>query len=148
MSTGLIGAPLPLSNNFTGVTIGLVHAMLPFMILMLTTVLLRIEPELEQAAAGLGAGPWRIFWQVLLPLSRPGILAGYLVIFTMTISAFTTPAMLGGRRVLVMAVYIAQQIRSVLDYAIGATAAVILVLCAASLSVISMRENNRAEGAR
>jgi putative spermidine/putrescine transport system permease protein len=140
---GLTSEPLRLANNFTGVVIGLVHAMLPFMILMLTTVLLRIEPELEDAAAGLGAGPWSIFWRVLLPLSRPGLLAGYLVVFTISISAYTTPAMLGGRRVLVMAVYIAQQVRNVLDYAVGATASVVLLVCVAAVTLASVRDGNQ-----
>ena len=59
MKLGLIGSPLSLINNFTGVVIGLVHALLPFMILTLTTVIQRIEGDLEEAAANLGAGPLR-----------------------------------------------------------------------------------------
>jgi putative spermidine/putrescine transport system permease protein len=136
---GLIDQPLRLANNFTGVVIGLVHTLLPFMILLLTTVIQKIDPSLEEAALNLGASPTRTFCKVVLPLSRPGLLAGYLLVFTMSISAYTTPAMLGGRRVLVMATYIAQQIASVLDYAFGSAAAVILVAAACTLAALSLR---------
>lgn len=136
---GLIGAPLPLINNFTGVAIGLVHALLPFMILTLMTVIQRVEGDLEEAAANLGAGPLEVFWRVLLPLSLPGIVAGSLLVFTMAISAYTTPAILGGNRVLVMATYIAQQFRTVLDYPAGGTAAALLLVFAALLTLLALQ---------
>ncbi len=110
--------------------IGLVHALLPFMILTLTTVIQRIEPELEEAAARLGAGPIRTFFHVLLPLSLPGVIGGSLLVFTMAIAAYTTPVIMGGNRVMVMATFIGQQFRTVLDYALGATAAAVLMLLA------------------
>ncbi|MGZ3285832.1 MAG: ABC transporter permease, partial [Xanthobacteraceae bacterium] len=88
---GLVSQPIPLISNFTGVVIGLVHALLPFMILTLTTVIQRIEPELEEASASLGAGPVRTFFEVMLPLSLPGMIGGSLLVFTMTIAAYTTP---------------------------------------------------------
>ena len=135
----LISSPLPLINNFTGVVIGLVHALLPFMILMLTTVIQRIEGDLEEAAANLGAGPLEVFWRVLLPLSLPGVVAGSLLVFAMAISAYTTPAILGGNRVLVMATYIAQQFRAVLNYPAGGTAAALLLVFAALLSMAALQ---------
>jgi putative spermidine/putrescine transport system permease protein len=139
LELGIIDVPLQLVNNFTGVVIGLVHALLPFMILTLTTVIQRIEHDLEEAAANLGAGPIRVFWAVLLPLSLPGIVSGSLLVFTMAISAYTTPAILGGNRVLVMATYIAQQFRTVLDYPAGATAAALLLVFASGLTVLALR---------
>jgi putative spermidine/putrescine transport system permease protein len=139
ISTGIVQAPIRLVSNFTGVVIGLVHALLPFMILTLTTVIQGIEPDLEEAAANLGAGPFRVFVRVILPLSIPGVIAGSLLVFTMAISAYTTPAILGGNRVLVMATYIAQQFRTVLDYPAGATAAALLLLFAALLTVLALR---------
>jgi putative spermidine/putrescine transport system permease protein len=148
-SLGLISQPLALISNRTGVVIGLVHALLPFMILTLTTVIQRIEPELEEAAASLGAGPMRTFWHVLLPLSVPGIVAGSLLVFTMAIAAYTTPVIMGGNRVLVMATFIAQQFRTVLDYPVGATAAAALMILAASLTFLALRLGaQRAEIAR
>lgn len=143
LKLGAIRAPLQLLNNFTGVVIGLVHALLPFMILTLTTVIQRVERDLEEAAANLGAGPIRIFCHVLLPLSLPGVVSGSLLVFTMAISAYTTPAILGGNRVLVMATYIAQQFRTVLDYPAGATASAVLLVFAIGLAMLASRVRTR-----
>jgi putative spermidine/putrescine transport system permease protein len=139
LKSGLISTPLALISNFTGVVIGLVHALLPFMILTLTTTVQRIEPELEEAAASLGAGPLRTFTQVLLPLSLPGIVGGSLLVFTMAIAAYTTPVIMGGNRTLVMSTFIGQQFRTVLDYPLGATSAAILMLLAGILSLLALR---------
>lgn len=139
LESSIISKPIPLISNFTGVIIGLVHALLPFMILTLTTVIQRIEPELEDAAASLGAGPVTVFTQVLLPLSIPGAIGGSLLVFTMAIAAFTTPVIMGGNRVLVMATYIGQQFRTVLDYAIGATAAAILLVLVGLLTIAASK---------
>jgi len=139
LQSGLVTTPLQLIGNFTGVVIGLVHALLPFMILTLTTTIQRIEPELEEAAANLGAGPLRTFAHVLLPLSLPGIVGGALLVFTMAIAAYTTPVLMGGNRVLVMATFIGQQFRSVLDYALGATSAAVLMVLAGLLSLLALR---------
>jgi putative spermidine/putrescine transport system permease protein len=147
LKLGLIAAPLSLINNFTGVVIGLVHALLPFMILTLTTVIQRIEGDLEEAAANLGAGPLQTFWRVLLPLSLPGIVSGSLLVFAMAISAYTTPAILGGNRVLVMATYIAQQFRTVLNYPAGGTAAALLLIFAAVLTVLALQVRTAGERA-
>jgi putative spermidine/putrescine transport system permease protein len=131
---GLLRTPASMVGNVAGVVIGLVHAELPIAILVLTTVIRRIEPELEEAARSLGAPPLETFWRVVLPLSLPGIVSGSLLIFTLAISAFTTPAILGGNRVLIMAIYVAQQFQIVLDYPAGATAAVLLLVTAALLT--------------
>jgi putative spermidine/putrescine transport system permease protein len=139
LKSGLISTSLPLISNFTGVVVGLVHALLPFMILTLTTVIQRIEPELEEAAASLGAGPLQKFVQVLLPLSLPGIVGGSLLVFTMAIAAYTTPVIMGGNRILVMATFIGQQFRTVLDYPLGATSAAVLMLLAGILSILTLR---------
>jgi len=139
LNSGLVSQPVPLISNFTGVVIGLVHALLPFMILTLTTVIQRIEPELEEASASLGAGPVRTFFEVMLPLSLPGMIGGSLLVFTMAIAAYTTPVIMGGNRVLVMATFIGQQFRTVLDYALGATAAAVLMLLAGLLTLLAVR---------
>jgi putative spermidine/putrescine transport system permease protein len=139
LNSGLVTQPVPLISNFTGVVIGLVHALLPFMILTLTTVIQRIEPELEEASASLGAGPVRTFFEVMLPLSLPGMIGGSLLVFTMAIAAYTTPVIMGGNRVLVMATFIGQQFRTVLDYALGATAAAVLMLLAGLLTLLAVR---------
>lgn len=144
---GLIKAPLSLANNFTGVAIGLVHALLPFMILSITVVIQQIDLSIEEASASLGARPVETFWRVLWPLSRSGVLAGGLLVFTMTISAYTTPAMLGGNRVLIMSTYLASEILSVLNYAFGATAAVVLIVVTCGITIPLLRGQNEV-GAR
>jgi putative spermidine/putrescine transport system permease protein len=138
-SAHLISEPLPMIDNFVGVVIGSVHTMLPFMVLMLMTVFQRIDPQLEEAAQSLGAGSWRSFWLVLLPLSLPGLIGGYLIVFTLTISAYTTPAMLGGNRVLVMSTFIAQQVRYVLNYPVGAVSAILLMASTMFISILARR---------
>jgi putative spermidine/putrescine transport system permease protein len=139
MRCGLIASPLHLVNNLFGVTVGLVHALVPFLIMTLTTVIQRIGPELEEASLSLGAGPVRTFLRVLFPLMRPGLIGGSLVIFTLAISAYTTPALMGGGRVLVLATYIQQEIATLLDYAKGAAVAIILMAWSFALSVGAMK---------
>ncbi|AMN41171.1 ABC transporter permease [Rhodoplanes sp. Z2-YC6860] len=139
LKSGLISQPVPLISNLTGVVIGLVHALLPFMILTLTTVIQRIEPELEEAAANLGAGPIRAFVKVMLPLTLPGIVGGSLLVFTMAIAAYTTPVIMGGNKFLVMSTFIGQQFRTVLDYPLGATSAAVLMVLAGLLSVLAIK---------
>jgi len=140
---GVVSTPLKLINNFTGVVIGLTHSSLPFMILTLIPVIQRIDPSIEEASQNLGASPWQTFLKVVLPLSKPGLLGGYLLILTTTIAAFTTPAVLGGRRVLVMPVYIEQQFRSALQYGLGATIATVLLITGAILTLVSMRDQSK-----
>ena len=87
LSTGVIGRPLMLMNNLTGVIIALVHALLPFMTLMLMTVIQSIRPELEEAARMLGATRWRSFWEVVFPLSLRGLAAGCALVFSIAVSS-------------------------------------------------------------
>ncbi len=95
--------PVKLLFEPSGVLIGLVHFSMPTMILILAAAISHIEPAYERAAASLGAGPWRTFVRVTLPLSRPGIASGSLVVFAWTFSAFATPELLGGGRVKMIA---------------------------------------------
>lgn len=139
LNTGIVSSPVKLIYNTTGVIIGLVHALSPFMILSLVTAIRKIEPDLEEAARNLGAGRLETFWRVVLPLSRPGLLAGGLLVFTLAAAAYITPAMMGGKRVLVMALYIEQQVRSVLNYPFGATVSVVLLVVVGTASLLALR---------
>src|SRR6185503_3130210 len=87
---GWLAKPLPLMYNKFGVTVALVHVFLPFMVLSLTGVLKLIEPSQT-----LGATPRRAFFEVTLPLSLPGILAGSLLVFSLAISSFVVPILVG-----------------------------------------------------
>jgi putrescine transport system permease protein len=102
MSLGLIGAPLHLLNNDFSVTLGLVYAYLPFMVLPLYAQLEKLDPALNEAAADLGARPSRAFLQVTLPLSLPGIAAGILLVFIPTVGEFVIPDLLGGPNTLMI----------------------------------------------
>jgi putative spermidine/putrescine transport system permease protein len=99
MKLGLIASPLQLLFTVTGVTIALVHVTLPVVVVMLAAALAHIDPDYEKAAESLGAGPIRTFLTVTLPLSAPGIIAGFTTAFAWTFSAFATPQLVGGGKV-------------------------------------------------
>ncbi|MBM3555322.1 MAG: ABC transporter permease [Alphaproteobacteria bacterium] len=107
---GLADKPLALMYNEFGTVVALVHIYVPFMVLTLAGVIGRIDERLEQAARSLGAGRARAFIEVTLPLSLPGILAGSLLVFALSISAYVTPSLMGGTSVLTLPMLIAQQV--------------------------------------
>src|SRR5262245_57807980 len=94
---------VPMLFTERGVLIGLVHFSMPTMILLLAAAISHVDPVYERAAASLGASPRRVFWRVTLPLSMPGVVAGSLVVFAWTLSAFPTPELLGGGKVKMVA---------------------------------------------
>jgi putative spermidine/putrescine transport system permease protein len=96
---GVIGEPLRLVHNFLGATIGMVHVLLPFLILPLYSSMRAIPAEYTRAAASLGASPLKAFWQVFFPLSIPGLAAGVLLVFILSLGFFVTPSLLGGGKV-------------------------------------------------
>ncbi|MDB5594650.1 MAG: transporter permease subunit [Hyphomicrobiales bacterium] len=96
MSLGLIDAPLPIFASDWAVLIGIVYSYLPFMVLPLYTALDRLDPALLEAAADLGATPARAFRRIVLPLARPGIIAGVLLVFIPAVGEFVIPDLLGG----------------------------------------------------
>jgi putrescine transport system permease protein len=83
-------------NTPTAVYIGVVYSYLPFMVLPLYAALEKLDPTLLEAAADLGATPWRAFWRVTFPLSRPGVVAGSLLCFIPIVGEFVIPDLLGG----------------------------------------------------
>jgi len=125
---GLISSPLPISGNFVSVTIGLIHITLPLMVLSLVAVLENIDRRLAEAAESLGATSWRVMRKVTLPLSLPGIGSGSLLVFCFTISAFVTPALLGGNRVTTVSTMIYQKFTFSANWPVGATLVFILLL--------------------
>ena len=127
MWIGVIDEPVALVNNMFGVVVGMTYIMLPFMILPLHATISAIDPALMQAAAITGARPWRILRSVLLPLSLPGISAGCIMVFVMSLGYYITPALLGGPSDMMIAVLIAQQVQQMLNWGLGSAAAFILL---------------------
>ena len=127
-ATPLIGGSLKLLSSPLGILVGLVHTELPFMILILLPVLQSISPSLEEAAAGLGAGRALTFWRVLLPLSRPGIVAGGLLVFSVSMGLYVPPALLGGNLVATMPTLIYSETMVALNYPVAAALSTVLAL--------------------
>ncbi len=139
MALGLIDTPLALINNLTGVTIGMVYIMLPFIILPLQATLRTIDPATLQAAALCGASRWQAFWRVLLPLALPGIASGGLIVFVMSLGYFVTPALLGGTSNMMLAELIAQLVQSLLRWGMGGAAAFVLLAITLALYAVQVR---------
>ncbi len=126
---GVIAHPLTLLYTEGAVLLGMTHILLPFMVLPIYSALRSLPADLPNAAANLGAGPVRIFLTVVLPLSLPGVFAGCLLVFVMSLGFYITPALLGGPRTLMIATLIGQQATEVLNWPFaGAISCVLLVL--------------------
>jgi ABC-type spermidine/putrescine transport system permease subunit I len=95
---GLISSPLAMLYTFEAVVVGLMTVLLPFMIITIANSLASIDPSYEEAAQSLGAGPFRTFVNVTLPLSSPGVTAGISLVFLLSLSAYVTVALMGGPR--------------------------------------------------
>ena len=106
---GLIDQPVPLLFTETGVIVVLAQVQMPLMVLPLFATLSRIDPNLGDASAALGAGAWRTFFRVTLPLSTPGLVAGCILVFSACATAFVTQTLIGGARLVYMPLHIYQQ---------------------------------------
>lgn len=109
MAVGVLHSPRRFLFSEAAIVVGLAHSNFPFMTLCLTSALMKIDPLLLRASENLGASPGKTFTHVILPLSLPGIVAGSLLVFTLSVSAFVTPALLGGSRNRVMTYLIYEQ---------------------------------------
>ncbi|MBX9457854.1 MAG: ABC transporter permease [Rhizobium sp.] len=146
ISLGLIDQPLPLVNNLVGVTIGMTYIMLPFVILPLMGVIRTIDPAILRAAALCGATKWQCFTRVLLPLSLPGIAAGALMVFVMSLGYFVTPALLGGTANMMLAELVAQFVQSLVNWGMGGAAALVLLVVTLALYAVQLRYFNPNRG--
>ncbi|MEM7534155.1 MAG: ABC transporter permease [Chloroflexota bacterium] len=125
---GLVEEPLKLFRNQFGVVTGMTHILLPFMVLPAYAVMQRIDDDLVTAAESLGAAPFRAFREVFLPLSLPGVYAGSLLVFIVALGYYITPALLGGPRDMMMGAMVVEQVQQVLDWGMGSTLAVVLLV--------------------
>jgi putrescine transport system permease protein len=127
LAMGLIETPLPLLYNGFSVELGLVYSYLPFMILPLYGSLARLDESLIEAAADLGAPPWRVFLGVILPLTLPGIAAGSLLVFIPAVGEFVIPDLLGGPDTLMIGKLLWQEFFDNVDWPAASAVAVALV---------------------
>lgn len=137
LSLGLIEAPLQIMYTKFGVTVALVHFSMPVMIILLATAISHVNRDYEKAAANLGAAPLTVFWQVTVPLTMPGIVASTVVIFAWTMSAFATPQLIGGGKVLMISNLVYLQGLSSFNFPIAAVLSVVaFVVAVGSLALI------------
>jgi len=128
MSLGLIRAPLPFMFTETGMVVALAHVMMPFMVLSVWAALQRVDPQIENAAMSLGANTFTIIRRIILPQIMPGMLSGAIIVFSLSASAFATPAIIGGRRLKVAATLAYDEFLNTLNWPLGAAVAVLLLL--------------------
>jgi ABC-type spermidine/putrescine transport system permease subunit I len=124
----LISAPIKFVHNTSGTLIGMAHIMLPFLILPLYANMRTIDKDCIRAAASLGATPSRAFWTVFFPLSIPGLLAGLLIVFVLCLGFYVTPAILGGGRVIMVAMKISSNIELYFSWGAASALGVVLLL--------------------
>lgn len=128
MDLGVIQAPLPLIRNLFAVFVGMVHILMPYAILAMYASLRSIPAEVEQAAQSLGARPSKVFLRVTLPLSLPGVVAGGVLVFVLSLGFYITPALLGGPQDALISQSIVLQVQQYLQPGMGSAMAVVLVL--------------------
>ncbi|HEX9284210.1 MAG TPA: ABC transporter permease, partial [Nitrospirales bacterium] len=127
MSLGLIHEPLNILFSDTAVLIGLVYGYLPFMVLPLYAALERLDPSLIEAAWDLYAKPVQVFTRVVLPLSKPGVIAGCVLVFIPSLGAYVTPDLLGGARTMMIGNLIQHQYLVVRDWPFGSALSFVLM---------------------
>lgn len=127
VALGLTGEPVRILQTTAAVLIGMVHILLPFMLLPLLTAMRGMDRSLLLAGRMLGAGPLRLFWRVYLPLSFPGVAAGTMLVFISALGFFITPALLGGGRAMMAAELIEEQASIYLDWPLACTVATVLL---------------------
>src|SRR5215470_5581004 len=147
IALGATDEPLALLHNELGVVVGMVHVLMPYMVLPIYAAMRRVDPDLLQAAEGLGAGSFRIFRRVFLPLSAQGIYAGCILVFVLSVGFFITPALLGGGRVIMIAVLIEQQVRDVLNWSFASALAVVLLVATIAIYGLAQRATGGHAGA-
>lgn len=131
---GLVSQPVTLLYNQFSVVVGMVHVLLPFMILPIYSNLQSRDRNLEFAASNVGANPINTFLWITLPLSLPGVSAGCLLVFIISIGFFITPALLGGKKVLMISMLIEEQVIDLLDW--GLASAISFGLLVVTLVII------------
>lgn len=129
LALGVLQQPVKLMYNQFAVAVGMVHILLPFMVLPIYASLKAIDQNLLHAAMTLGAPPTRAFLKVTLPLSLNGVAAGVLLVFVQGLGFYVTPMLLGGPQTLMISGFIDRQMFSYLDWSYGSAVSLVLLLC-------------------
>jgi ABC-type spermidine/putrescine transport system permease subunit I len=139
MALGLTQEPVRLLHTALATHIGMIHVLLPFMILPIWSVMARMDPALLMAARSLGAAPLRAFLRVFFPLTLPGVFAGSLLVFILALGFYITPALLGGPSDLTLSMLIAQQVSELLAWGLASALAVTLLVATLAVIVVASR---------
>ncbi|XDZ66507.1 ABC transporter permease [Alphaproteobacteria bacterium LSUCC0684] len=138
ISAGLWDDPIKFVHNLNGTLIGMVHIMLPFLILPVYGAMRAIDRDYLKAASNLGASPVRSFWTVFFPLTTPGLFAGALMVFVLCLGFFVTPAVLGGGKVIMVSMKIVSNIELFVNWgAASALGVILLIITIATLWIAS-----------
>lgn len=141
-------ARISLLKTDTGIIIALVHIYLPYMVLSLNASLIKMDRRLIHAATSLGARSWRIFKDVILPASLPGAIAGAIIVFSMSMTAFSTPVLIGGAVRKTMAYLVYQQNLLLGNWQFGSALAFVLLGVTVAIVTVLSRIGKRAEATR
>ncbi|MFT8211645.1 MAG: ABC transporter permease [Symbiopectobacterium sp.] len=136
---GLIDTPLKLMYTPLGVLIGMTYILLTYMVLALYSVMRGIDPQLLRVAYSLGASRFRAFWRIFLPLSLPGVAAGSLLVFIISIGFFVTPALMGSPRDTMIAMVIENQLEVYFNWGFASALSTLLLLCTLLLFWVYVR---------
>jgi putative spermidine/putrescine transport system permease protein len=127
-SLGLISAPVKMMYTNFAVVVGMVHVLLPLMILPIYSVVVNMDKSLIKASLNLGASPFRTFWKVFFPLTLSGVWSGSLLVFIIALGFFITPSLLGGRESVMLSMLIEEQAEYILNLNFAATISIILMI--------------------
>jgi spermidine/putrescine transport system permease protein len=139
---GITHSPLPLLYNDGAVLLGLVYGYLPFMVLPIYATLDRLDPALVEAAADLGARPLATVLRIVVPLSRPGIVAGSVLVFIPCLGAYLTPDLLGGGRTVLVGNLVQNQFTTARDWPFGAAVSIALMALVTLVLVVFLRRES------
>lgn len=133
ISLGLIDMPITLVNNELGTVIATIHILLPFMVLPLYATMQKIPADLVLAGKSLGGSPSHVFFRVFLPLSLPGIIAGTVLVFVLTLGFYITPELLGGGRTFMVSMLVSRNVELYNQW--GAASSISVVLLASVIAI-------------
>ncbi len=139
LAIGIIDTPESFLGTHIAVIIAISNVVLPYMIISIQSVIENINPSLEESAKDLGASNWMVMRSIVIPLAMPGILAGTLFVFILSMNAYTTPLIIGGTKVQMMAPALYSQITEVSNWPLGSAMAVVLIAITLITSVIYLR---------